>query len=149
MKKFTFSLDHVLKYKDQILDYLKSEHAEILKEIRDQEELIKTIQEQYVTCADHLRKEQRQGITVMKIYTYENYLDVLTYQIKKEQEVLELLIKKEAVKRRQVVEAKKESASIEKLKENKIARYNKEVQREEERLIEEFVTNSRSKSMAV
>lgn len=148
MKKFSFSLDNVLSYKNQVLDNLMNEHAAILAEIRRQEELILSLQQQYVDCGETLRQEQRQGITVMKIYTYENYLDVLSYRVKKEQDVLALLKKQEGIKRHQVVEAKKESASIEKLKEKKIDRYNKEVQKEEEQLIEEFVSNARSKSLA-
>jgi len=34
MKKFFFSLDTVLRYKEQILDNLKGEHARILQKIR-------------------------------------------------------------------------------------------------------------------
>ena len=39
------------------------------------------------------------------------------------------------------MEARKETASIEKLKEKKRAQYDKEVQKDEERFIEEFVSN--------
>lgn len=145
MKKFSFSLDHVLNYKNQMLDHLMNEHAGILLEIRQQEALIEAIKEQYVVCSDQLRDEQRLGVTVMQIYSYKNYLDVLTYRVQKEQEVLGILRRKEEHKRYQVVEAKKESASIDKLKEKKIDVYQKELQKEEERLIEEFVSNARNK----
>ena len=146
MKKFSFSLDIVLNYKNQILEHLQNEHALILDEIRAQEAMIEDIKQQYVSCGTDLKEEARRGTTVMQIHTYENYLDVLSYRIKKEQEVLGILRRKEEIKRSQVVEARKESASIEKLKEKKIDVYNKELQKEEERLIEEFVSNTRSRN---
>lgn len=149
VKKFSFPLDNVLNYKKQLLDSLMNEHANILAEIRTQELLIEAVIEQYESCGKELKERQRQGITVMDIYAYENYMDVLAYRIKKEQEVLALIKKKEEMKRAQVVEAKKESASIEHLREKKIDVYNQALQKEEELLIEEFVANSRNRSRAV
>lgn len=147
MKKFSFSLDNVLNYKKQVLDALMNEHAVILAEIREQEELIESIRNQYETCSEELKERQRNGIAVVQIYVYENYLDVLIYRVRREQEVLKVLRHKEEVKRGQVIAAKKESASIDHLKENKIIMYNKEVQKEEERSIEEFVANARNRRM--
>ena len=51
---------------------------------------------------------------------------------------------KEEQKRNEVVEARKEKTSIEKLKEKKLDHYNKEVLRSEELFIEEFVSNTMS-----
>lgn len=144
MKKFSFSLETVLNYKHQVLDNLRNEHGSILGQIRDQEEKIKDLQKQYDDSNHCLKQKVQQGITVQMIFTYENYLEVLNFKIKKEKEVLLFLMKQEEVKRQQVIEAKTESASIEKLKESKIRIYNKEVQKEQELLIEEFVANARS-----
>ena len=55
-----------------------------------------------------------------------------------------MLRKKEEAKRNEVVEAKKETSSIDKLKEKKLDAYNKEVQKEDERFIEEFVATKRA-----
>ena len=57
---------------------------------------------------------------------------------------LKKLRKREELKRNEVVEARKEKASIEKLKEKKLVQYNKEVLRSEELFIEEFVSNKMS-----
>ena len=40
MKKFQFSLDSVLSFKQQVLDSLKSEHAEILAQVHAQEDVL-------------------------------------------------------------------------------------------------------------
>ena len=57
---------------------------------------------------------------------------------------LEKLKEKEEAKRNEVVEAKKETSSIDKLKEKKFKEYEKAVQKEDEQLIEEFVTTRRA-----
>lgn len=147
MKKFSFSLDKVLDYKLQIVEHLQGEHAAILAEIKSQEEAIVSLQHKYDKCNEDLKEEQRIGITVNQIFTYENYMEVLSFQIKKEKEKLQLLHKKAEIKRQQVVEARKESSSIEKLKEKKLEGYRKEVQKQEEQLIEEFVMNEKSKDL--
>ena len=43
MKKFKFSLDTVLSYKQQVLDALRGEHAECLAKVRAQEELLENL----------------------------------------------------------------------------------------------------------
>ena len=149
MKKFSFSLENVLNYNHQILDNLKNEHAAILQQIDRQIAKIEDIKEQYVNCGNKLKEQEAQGITIQQIVTYKNYMDILAYQIKQEQNVLKLIRKQEEMKRQQVIEAKKESASVEKLKENKIQSYNKELQKEQELLVEEFVAHTRSRRNAV
>ena len=43
MKKFKFSLDTVLDYKQQVLDALRGEHAVILAQVRAQEEVLEAV----------------------------------------------------------------------------------------------------------
>ena len=58
-------------------------------------------------------------------------------------EILERLRAEAEAKRLEVVEAKKDTSSIEKLREKKLDSYNKAVQKSEELIIEEFVTTAR------
>ena len=64
-------------------------------------------------------------------------------QIEEAHQLLQDLQKQEEAKRREVVEAKKDTSSIEKLREKKLEVYNKAVQKSEENLIDEFVTTKR------
>lgn len=57
---------------------------------------------------------------------------------------LEELRRREERKRDQVVEARKETATIEKLKEHKLEDYRKAEQKDEEQRIEEFVSTTRA-----
>ena len=64
-------------------------------------------------------------------------------QIDEAHQLLQDLQKQEEAKRKEVVEAKKDTSSIEKLREKKLEVYNKAVQKSEENLIDEFVTTKR------
>ena len=44
MKKFSFHLEPALKYKGDILEVVKNEHSKALRDVADQEERIKTIE---------------------------------------------------------------------------------------------------------
>ena len=57
---------------------------------------------------------------------------------------LEELRRQEEAKRLEVVAAKQDTSSIEKLKEKKLDSYNKAVQKSEEAMIDEFVSTTRA-----
>lgn len=79
-------------------------------------------------------------MSIQDIRTYSNYWDGLGVRIRDKQEELTMIQEEEEKKRQEVVEAKKETSSIEKLKEHKLEEYNKAVQKQEEQFIEEFVS---------
>lgn len=143
MKKFKFSLDSVLSYKQQILDALQAEHAAILAWVREQEERIEQCWRDYRHCKEAYRLDMEQGLPVTDALMYQSRLRAMEREIQRETAKLEDLKKQEEAKRAEVVEAKKESTSIEKLKEKKIAAYRKEEAKSEERFIEDFVSMTR------
>ena len=59
---------------------------------------------------------------------------------------LEELRRQEEAKRQEVVDAKIDTSSIEKLREHKLEDYNKAVQKAEENLIDEFVSSARARA---
>ena len=59
MKKFYFALDTVLRYKEQVLDGLKAEHARILAKVREGEQDIEELERLHRQCTDEFR--QRTG----------------------------------------------------------------------------------------
>ena len=61
---------------------------------------------------------------------------------------LEKLKAQEEKKRAEVVEARKETSSIEKLREKKLAAYHKALEKSEEQFIEEFVSAARAHAPA-
>lgn len=144
MKKFNFPLDTVLNYKDQVLDNLKSEHAQIIAQVAQQEQKVTILIEQRRAACVRFQEETHCGMAINVMREYECYITYMQQKILIEEGILKKLRKKEEQKRNEVVEARKEKASIEKLKEKKLAQYNKEVLRSEELFIEEFVSNTMS-----
>ena len=146
MKKFKFSLDSVLSYKQQVLDALKGEHAAILAQIREQEAVLEAVWQEYRDCNEEFRQRKAEGITITDAMFYQNGLRVLERDIQRETDKLEELKKQEEAKRQEVVDAKIDTSSIEKLKEHKLEDYNKAVAKSEEALIDEFVSSARARA---
>ena len=146
MKKFKFSLDSVLSYKQQVLDALKGEHAEILAQVHAQEDVLEAVWRQYRDCNEEYSQRKAEGMTISDALVYQNGLRVLERNIQRETEKLEELRRKEEKKRQEVVNAKIDTSSIEKLKEHKLEDYNKAVMKDEEKLIDEFVSSAQARA---
>ncbi|MGB5824010.1 MAG: flagellar export protein FliJ [Proteocatella sp.] len=142
MKKFTFGLDTVLGYKNQILSSLKMEHGKILEKMNAQETVLEELKLKYVECNSEFSEKKTAGMTIIEARGFGIYLSQIEHQIKLESEKLVEIKKIEDKKRFEVVECRKESAAIEKLREKKMEQYDKEVKKRDELFIEEFVSNA-------
>jgi len=143
MKKFTFSLETVKNYKESLLDNLKLEHAAILAEVAAQKKLIGGMEETEKLVNSELNDRNSRGIASHEHANYRRYLKVLENDIKLEYEKLFALEKKEDDKRKEVVEMKKETSTLEKLEEKKLEEYNDLLLKDNELFIEEFVSNQK------
>ena len=146
MKKFQFSLESVLSYKQQVLDALKGEHADILAKVHAQEDVLEAAWQEYRDCNEEYSRRKAEGMTITDALVYQNGLRVLERNIQRETDKLEELRRKEEKKRQEVVDAKIDTSSIEKLKEHKLEDYSKAVQKDEEKLIDEFVSSAQARA---
>jgi flagellar FliJ protein len=144
MKKFQFSLETVLDYRQQTLDALKVEHGRILAKVHRQEEVLKGAERRYASTNEEFRSKKSTGLTIAGLCSYQTGLHVLEQEIKHETEKLEALRKQEAEKRAQLVDSKINTASLELLREKKLQIYHKELQKKEEQFIDELVISTRS-----
>ena len=144
MKKFRFSLETVLDYKNQALEALRAEHGAILAQVRAQEQLIEDLETEHRQADDDFTQRKLEGINVLDAMSFEQYLRSLERKLQEEYRKLDRLRRREEDKRAQVVEARKETATIEKLKEHKLEDYRKAEQKDEEQRIEEFVSTTRA-----
>lgn len=143
MKKFSFQLEPVLKYKSDILEVRRNEHSRALKAVVDQENHIQELENEKKACMLEFEEKKKGFITVVEASVYQSYLQRQNAVIRTEYTKLKQLQQKEEEKRNIMIEAKKEKLSIEKLREIKVGQYNQAVQKENETFIEEFVSNSR------
>jgi len=144
VKKFKFSLETVLSYKDQILDAIRNEYAALQAQVREQEAVLEAVWAHYRAYNEEFRTRKAEGMSIIDAITYENGLRVLERDIQRETGKLEELRKQAEAKREEMVEAKKETASLEKLREKKLDAYEKAIQKSEEQFIEEFVSTTRA-----
>ena len=94
MKKFQFSLESVLSYKQQVLDALKGEHADILAQVRAQEGVLERAWQEYRECNEEYSQRKAEGMTITDALVYQNGLRVLERNIQRETDKLEELRKK-------------------------------------------------------
>jgi flagellar FliJ protein len=144
MKKFQFPLENVLEYKNQVLDALQGEHALLLAQVHDQEKVVQGLYSKYYAYSEEYRGKKQTGITIVDAMGYESGLRTMETQIQKETDILEAKKADAEKKRAEVVVARQEAASIQKLKEKKQMDYRKSAQKDEEQQIEEFVSSTRS-----
>ena len=144
MKKFRFSLETVLDYKQQVLDALQKEHGIIMAQVKDQEDYLEGLEMDYRDMDAEFCQRKLEGIAILDAMRYEQYLRAMERQIQQAVLRLEELRRQEEAKRLEVVAAKQDTSSIEKLKDKKLDSYNKAVQKSEEAIIDEFVTTKRA-----
>lgn len=143
MKKFKFSLDTVLSYKQQVLEALQGEHALALAAVREQEALLERLWQQYRDYNAEYRRRAEEGLLLTEALMYQNGLRAAEREIQLETARLEELRAEQEKRREKVVEAKKDTSSIEKLKEKKLDDYHRAEAKSEEAFIEEFVSTMR------
>lgn len=144
MKKFTFSLDKVLSYKTQVEKNLQSEHARCVQAAAKKEREIDSLEEEHSRFCGEYEQMKQKGGSVNNLRIFEEYLQSLADKIRGEKISLVYLRQMEEAKRQEVVAARKETASIDMLREKRSREYDKALQKEEERLVEEFVSNHMS-----
>ena len=143
MKKFQFPLDTVLDYKQQVLSSLQTEHGAILAQLRQQEEILAGLEEQYYQADAQFTQRKMEGINIADALSFEQYLRAMEHKLNQENRRLLQIMEQEEAKRREVVSAKQDTTSIEKLRERKLELYRKEVQKSEEAALEDFVSTTR------
>ena len=148
MKKFQFSLEKVLSYKQQRQDALRSEHAEILAQVHAQEALVESRWERYREYSVEYRERCGRGLPMTEVLVYQSGLRAMEREIQSETMRLEQLKERAESKRKEVVAAKQETTAIEKLREKKARDYQKALEKSEEAFIEEFVSTSRVRAAA-
>lgn len=144
MKKFRFGLDSVLDYRQQVLDGLQGEYAKALEQVRLQEEREAAVKLRYAELNQEFRERAAEGISIADAMGYENGLRVLEREIARETKLLQELRQVAEAKRRQVMQAHVDTKILERLKDKKLEEYRQDVQKSEERFIDELVSATRS-----
>ena len=141
MKKFSFSLERVLSYKEQTEQNLRNEHGQAVRRVLKKEEEINALEHTFAEYKNGREDLLKTLIPIDRMKNYEAYLSFLSEKIALEKRTLRQLKKEEEEKREAVIEAKKETSSIQMLKDKKKQEYTALMRKQEEQAVEEFVSN--------
>lgn len=143
MKKFRFGLDTVLDYRKQVLDERQNDYARAMLQVHQQEERKAAAEARYQAMNQRFREEAALGMAVADALSYEYGLRALEREIARETKVLQDLRRVAEEKRLQMLQANVDTTVLERLREKRLDEYQKEVQKSEERFIDELVSAAR------
>jgi len=140
MKKFNFSLEKLLKYKNQIKD---SERANLMGLVAEKNIMVNKVSnlyEQDKETKNKIHNAMNQGVKAQEIIMYNFVIENCRNQIhflKRDIAILEKNIEKQ---QKRVAEISREVQALEKLREKKLEEYEELVNKEQNRVIEEYVS---------
>ena len=144
MKKFIFSLEKVLGFKQQTLDIKKNEIAVFQMKLHEIEMQIEDLNHKFSVSNAKMVEEMKQGITQNDVAIYKMYFTTLNEKTKKliddKIQLLEIIEQKKS----ELILINSEISGLEKLKDKQLAAYLKSKQKSDELAIDEFVNQARS-----
>lgn len=144
MKKFSFSLQKLLNYKEQVFDAEMTTLAEMRAVLATLEGELADMQTERKTRYADFTSRAARGIAAIEMETHKNYITMLDFATKQKQNQIEMQQRAVDKQAEKVFECKMEISTMEKLREKKLEEYNSMVAKAEEIFIEEFVTNSKA-----
>lgn len=141
MKKFHFTLDKMLRYKDSMLEEEKNKLMQIRAEKNSVDTQIEQAQENMNRLDLERTEKAVKGISVIELRGYAYNIDNTRRHLKalaQEQEKLARLVEKQLAV---VVERTQEVSGLEKLRDKQLEEYNESVMKEEQLTVMELVSS--------
>ena len=139
MKRFRFKLEPALRHRKHIEDIKKRELAEVFRELREAEDFLKSLEDDFKrTQASIQREESIKVIDIEKILLFESYLIYMKRLIEQTHIKIEQINKKLEKKRLEFIKASKAKKVLERLKEKQYFEYMKEMDTKEQKFIDEI-----------
>lgn len=142
MKRFAFSLEKMLDYKNQLLRDEKNRLADRRRKLDRLIDALNSLRQKFLHCNRELNDQSRQGLTPPEISTRKHYLNALNDQIKLQMQQVKLAQIRVDEQVAVVVAVSQDISTLEKLKERQHEEYLLEESKELQLLIEEFVSNT-------
>ena len=146
MKRFQFQLEPVLNYKQQTLDSLLIELGTLQAQVRAQETIRDEADARLAEYEAEYAEKREQGLTILEAMECQSCQQVLDRRARQEKEKLLRLQKKAENKRQEVVEARKETHSLEKLRELRLSEYDSAVAKAEEKTLDDLTAARRARA---
>ncbi len=141
MKRFQFTLDKLMGYKDQVLSKEKNDLAQLrsdqLKVISEKEEMEQKLRE----SGEEFAEKAALGMSITEITMFKGFHNALIDQIRLKEKQISEFDDRIAKQLNVVVEVSKDVNSLEKLRDKQLEEYRFRVNKSEEQFIEEYVSN--------
>jgi flagellar export protein FliJ len=144
MKKFVFSLEKVLGFKQQTLGIKKNEMAILQAKLHELEVEIQNLENQFSALNAKMVEETKHGISQSDIAIYKMYFNTLNEKIQKLIENKLQLLEQISKKKAEILQVNTEISGLEKLRDKQLSDYMKAAQKSQELAIEEFVSQAHS-----
>jgi len=138
MKKFQFQLEPVLNYKQQNLDALMVELGAAQALVSKQEAVCSAVAGRLQEYSEEYEQEKSNGLTILEAMKYQACLEALTRELRREEEKLKVLRAKAEQKRLEVVAARQDTFSLEKLRDMRRKEYDSAVAKQEEKALDDL-----------
>ncbi len=142
MKRFEFTLEKMLSFKDQMLSGEKLRLADLRSRLSKLILTLEQLQAEYGRCDIELKTQEQIGLTPQEIFQRKAYLNVLNDKVKLQKQYIKAMEAKISEQVAVVVQASQDVTTLEKLKERQLEEYRFAEGKEQELLIDEFVSNS-------
>lgn len=143
MKRFRFQLEPVLDYKQQVLDGLMTELGTLQERARRQERRKLDADRRLADYDAEFAEKRETGISVVEAMEYQSCQEVLAREARREAEELKRALKRVEEKRLQVVSARQDTLSLEKLRDIRRKEYDAALLKEEEKMIDDLTASRR------
>jgi flagellar FliJ protein len=147
MKKFSFSLQKLLDYKEQVFESERNILVEMNAMLARLQSELEQMRAEHMKRVQEFNEKAAQGILPAEMQTHKYYLVVLDEDIRNKIQQIEMQEKAIDKQMDVVREAKMEISSIEKLKEKKLEEYTYLSGKADEQFIEEFISNQRASAV--
>ena len=146
MKKFTFSLERIKQYREQVEETEKNVLGEMRAELNaltaSREELLRIIAEKN----EELRLLYQKGAFPIEISTLNRFISVKKAELEEKRAEIRRKENEIEYQLEKVLDATREVQKLEKLEEHQLEEYRELERKEQEHFIEEFVSNSLNKA---
>ncbi len=141
MKKFKFNLQPLLDQKEMLEELARKDYMEIADKLRKEEERLKVYVDLYRRFSENLDTMKKDGMEVSELRFQYRYIDSIKEFIESQKKLIAELKKTAEEKRAELTRASINKKVVEKAKERKKEEYDREVKRQEQKIMDEVAVS--------
>ncbi len=148
MKKYEFSLKRVKEFKETILNREKSVLLSLSSELRLQEEKRDQLKAELIEIGEVISQSTQSGISASMLSLYDGRRKGIRQELETLDTKISLLVASVERQKKRVAQAKQDVSGMEKLEEKQLEEYRELEKKENDLIIEEFISSKMAREEA-